>query len=195
MVTLTGSATVTITASSPRSPHGDGMVGDDGNDEDWCSINEAARRLGVTPTAIRNRIKRGTLQTKPNGNHGRLVRVPRPVPSPIPLTVPEAVPPIVPDTVPLTVTETFQARIADLEARADELRADVERERGERLQERERADRLTSEVANLARQLASTVEEAAVRERALTKAGEEAIALRMELEALKSRPWWRRLVG
>src|SRR4051794_32688410 len=45
-------------------------------DDDWCSINEAARRLSVTPTAIRNRIKRGTLKTKPNGNHGRLVRVP-----------------------------------------------------------------------------------------------------------------------
>jgi hypothetical protein len=171
------------------------MVDDNDNDDVWCSINEAARRLGVTPTAIRNRIKRGTLQTKPNGNHGRLVRVPRPISSPIPLTVPDTVPPIVSDTVPLTVTQTFQARITDLEARADELRLDVERERTERLQERERADRLTDEVANLARQLARTVEEAAARERALTKAGDDAIALRMELEALKSRPWWRRLVG
>ena len=45
-------------------------------DNDWCSVNEAARRLGVTATAIRNRIKRGTLDTRPNGNFGRLVRVP-----------------------------------------------------------------------------------------------------------------------
>jgi hypothetical protein len=48
-------------------------------DEDWCSINEAARRLSVTPTAIRNRIKRGTQPTRPNGNLGKLVKVPRTV--------------------------------------------------------------------------------------------------------------------
>jgi hypothetical protein len=46
-------------------------------DEDWCSIAEAARRLGVTPAAIHNRIRRGTLPTRPNGNHGKLVKVPR----------------------------------------------------------------------------------------------------------------------
>jgi hypothetical protein len=59
--------------------------------EEWCSINEAARRLGVTPTAIRNRIKRGTLEHRPNGNVGKLVRVPSTatltVPKPVPLTV------------------------------------------------------------------------------------------------------------
>jgi hypothetical protein len=178
-----------------------GTVMDHDND-DWCSINEAARRLGVTPTAIRNRIKRGTLQTRPNGNHGRLVHVPRPVPSPVPLPVTDTVPDTMPDMVPLTVAETYQARIADLEARADELRADVERERGERFQERERADqervradRLTDEIAALARRLANTVEEAAARERAVATAKEEAVAIRTEIEALRARPWWRRLVG
>ena len=39
---------------SDHDPHGEGHAADDG----WCSVNEAARRLGVTPTAIRNRIKR-----------------------------------------------------------------------------------------------------------------------------------------
>ena len=43
-----------------RDPHGDA--------DEWLSINAAARRLGVTATAIRNRIKRGTLETRPNGN-------------------------------------------------------------------------------------------------------------------------------
>jgi hypothetical protein len=55
-------------------------------DDDWCSIDEAARRLGVTATAIRNRIKRGTLEDLPNGNFGRLVRVPLPVPGTVTLT-------------------------------------------------------------------------------------------------------------
>src|SRR4051794_3075543 len=71
-------------------------------DDEWCTVNEAARRLGVTATAIRNRairnrVKRGTLETRPNGNFGRLVRVPRtvtltpeePVPGTLPLTVEE----------------------------------------------------------------------------------------------------------
>ncbi len=55
-------------------------------DEEWLTIKAAARRLAVTPTAIRNRIKRGTLQTRPNGNFGRLVRVPLTVTQPVPLT-------------------------------------------------------------------------------------------------------------
>jgi hypothetical protein len=48
-------------------------------DEDWCSIAEAARRLGVTPAAIHHRVRRGTLPTRLNGNHGKLVKVPRTV--------------------------------------------------------------------------------------------------------------------
>src|SRR3954453_2486504 len=70
-------------------PHGESHPTDNQADDGWCSVNEAARRLGVTPTAIRNRIKRRTLETKPNGNYGHLVRVP--VPEPVPLTVPEPV--------------------------------------------------------------------------------------------------------
>ena len=39
----------------------------------------------MTPTAIRNRIKRGTLEVR-NGNFGRLVRVPLTVPATVTLT-------------------------------------------------------------------------------------------------------------
>jgi hypothetical protein len=95
-------------------------------------------------------------------------------------------PPEAPEVVAL------RARLVDLEARAAELRADLEREReetarerGERLQERERAERLSGEVAALARDLARSVEAGADRER----------ALQAELAALRSRSWWRRLVG
>ena len=46
-----------------------------GGDGDWCSVSEAARRIGVTRAAIQNRIRRHTLDTMTD-NHGRpLVRV------------------------------------------------------------------------------------------------------------------------
>jgi hypothetical protein len=90
---------------------------DHDDDKDWCSINEAARRLRVTPTAIRNRIKRGTLQTKPNGNHGRLVRVPLPVSLPVTVTVPDTVI----GTVTGTVTPTVDPLVTELRAQIGNL--------------------------------------------------------------------------
>jgi hypothetical protein len=47
-----------------------------GDENGWCSVSEAARRLGVTRSAIYSRINRKTLETMTD-NHGRpLVRVP-----------------------------------------------------------------------------------------------------------------------
>src|SRR5215203_7422704 len=101
-------------------------------DNDWCSVNEAARRLGVTATAIRNRIKRGTLDTRPNGNFGRLVRVPRTVT----LTPKEPVPGTVPLTPQERVTLTVLAdHVTTLKAALVKLEAEAKRER-------ERADGL-----------------------------------------------------
>jgi hypothetical protein len=93
------------------------------DDDDWCSINEAARRLAVTPTAIRNRIKRGTLPIRPNGNFGKQVKVPRTVTG----TVEEPVPGTVEERVALTVMltvlgehiETLKAALAKAEAAAE----------------------------------------------------------------------------
>ena len=42
----------------------------------WLTVAEAARRLGVTPKAIRNRIKHHSLLSRPRGNAGREVFVP-----------------------------------------------------------------------------------------------------------------------
>lgn len=42
---------------------------------EWLSINAAARRLGVTPKAIRGRIERGTIEWRAAGNRGREVLV------------------------------------------------------------------------------------------------------------------------
>src|SRR3954451_19488665 len=42
----------------------------------WVSVREAARRLGVTPKAARDRIKHGSLEARPKGNLGREVLLP-----------------------------------------------------------------------------------------------------------------------
>src|SRR4051812_14271370 len=88
-----------------------------------CSTNEAARRLSVTPTAIRNRIKRGTLKTKPNGNHGRLVRVPLPVIPTVTLPVSLTGSDTVPGTVTRTVSDTVPLTLPD--PLVPELRAQI----------------------------------------------------------------------
>src|SRR5215218_9921785 len=92
---------------SDLDPYGEGHAADDG----WCSVNEAARRLGVTPTAIRNRIKRRTLKTKPHGNHGRLVWVPRPVLPTVALPAPLTPTDTVSDTVALPVSDTVSGTV------------------------------------------------------------------------------------
>jgi len=42
----------------------------------WVTVAEAARRLGVTPRAVRNRMKRDTLHSRARGNEGREVFLP-----------------------------------------------------------------------------------------------------------------------
>lgn len=111
-------------------------------EQDWCSVSEAARRLGVTPTAIRNRIKRGTLEHRPNGNQGKLVRVPRTVL----LTVLPSVPKPLGGTVPPTVPDLYAGEIKALRDLADERLARIERAES-------RADRLEGEVDRLRAEL------------------------------------------
>jgi hypothetical protein len=48
---------------------------DDTGDGDWVTVSEAARRLGISPRAIRGRILRRTIEWKAAGNAGRLVLV------------------------------------------------------------------------------------------------------------------------
>ena len=47
----------------------------DGPGVEWLTIAAAARRLGVSPRAIRGRILRKTIEWKATGNTGRLVLV------------------------------------------------------------------------------------------------------------------------
>ena len=44
-------------------------------DGEWLPVSTAARRLGISPRALRGRIDRGTVQWKQAGNTGKLVLV------------------------------------------------------------------------------------------------------------------------
>ena len=83
---------------------------------------------------------------------------------------------------------TLKARINELEAQLVKAEASAATHRDDFERERERCDRLTMELmrANIetmnAKEAAATAKEAAAR-------------LEAELTALRSRPWWRRLMG
>ena len=51
----------------------DGSGSDPGGE--WLTVAAAARRLGISPRAIRGRIRRGTIEWRPLGNTGREVLV------------------------------------------------------------------------------------------------------------------------
>ncbi len=167
-----------------------GTLMDREDDKDWCSINEAARRLKVTPTAIRNRIKRRTLETKPNGNHGRLVRVPLPVPLMVPVTVTDTGS----DTVALTVTDTVRLTvpptvsdpvIPELRTQIAALETRLKATQDELLAMAQKVGATESEVIALQAQAADL------------KADRDAWRQQSERLAVSTerRPWWRRLTG
>lgn len=112
-------------------------------DDDWCTVAEAARRLGVTPTAIRNRMKRKSLEMRRNGNIGWLVHVPKPSPSPVPEPRESPLPE------PVThggdrVIEAQERHIQDLQRWLDQAREDAgrERTRADQLQAQHTADQV-----------------------------------------------------
>ena len=172
-------------------------------DDDWCTVNEAARRLGVTATAIRNRLKRGTLDTRPNGNFGRLVRVPRTVHPTVTLTPAEPVPVTVPLTpeerVTLTVTLTvLEDHVATLKGALGKAELAGERAGQERDAANERARLAEAEAATVPA-LRETVE---ALKTALASSRDQTAEIRAERDRLltrehlrESRRWWRRLVG
>src|SRR6476661_3675620 len=53
-----------------------------GEAEEWVTVAEAARRIGITPKAVRERIRHGSVRWKANGNVGRLVLVTEPAREP-----------------------------------------------------------------------------------------------------------------
>ena len=183
---------------------------------EWLTYAEFGERIGVTRDAARCRASRLRLRRQ-IGNDGK-ARVA------VDLDEVELNPPkaptrssggdpamIAPDDHP---DGDWLPDMKELLAKAE---ATAERERTERLQERERADRLAGEVADLARQLAKLVEEAGARERDLQARMMEADQARTELAVMQERmaraehdrdrvaaelaahlnrvPWWRRLLA
>ncbi len=158
----------------------------------WLTYTDAASALGMTTESVRQRARREHWR-KQLGNDGKaLVLVPADTGRSPGGDAPNEPPASRPARRPDSDTALMQARIGDMERHAQELRADLERERLERGQERERAESLVGEVANLARELARIAEEAAGRERELQGRVTAAEAALIEIRA---RSWWRRLVG
>ena len=164
---------------------------DDGGDKDWRSINEAARCFKVTPTAIRNRIKRGTPKTKPNGNHGRLVHVPLPVPPtvvlPVTLTGSDTVTPTVADTVTLPGIPTPDPLVPELRAQISALEMRLRPTQDELIAMAQKVEAPESEIAALQ---AQAIEIRADREAWRQEAERLAVPAPVE-----RRTRWRRLAG
>lgn len=115
-------------------------------DGEWVTVAEAARRLGITPRAIRSRIKHHSLLSRPRGNQGQEVLVTDD------METGEDPPGEAPATVALMVqVARLEERLAGAEASAAGLRADLERRERDQAAVtadlRAQRDRLTAELA------------------------------------------------
>ena len=172
---------------------------------DWETYADAAERLGMTADAVRHRARRLHWR-RMRANDGRTL-----------IMVPEDIEPIErsddhpmndsaidrssPDhTVDQSGTiDALQERIADLQADLERERQEhssaIARERDERLAERRHNSALTNQLIE-AEKAKSEIEKAAAL--AQTEASHHAAKieeLRETLAEMRSRSWWRRLVG
>src|SRR3954471_5766566 len=153
---------------------------------EWLTYAEFGERIGVTRDAARWRASRLRLRGQ-IGNDGK-ARVAVDLDE-MELNPPKALarssgsdPPMI--TLDDHPDGDWLPNMRELLAKAE---ATAERERTERLQERERADQLAGEVIDLARQLAKLVEEAGVRERDLQVRMMEADQARTEVAVIQER--------
>lgn len=109
-------------------------------DGEWLTIAAAARRLRISPRAIRGRIDRGTIEWRAAGNTGKLVLI---RPADASADGPEDDPQDEIDRLKEELTESRLAQ-ARLEERARLLRESLERERA-------RVDALEEEMREMRR--------------------------------------------
>lgn len=165
-----------------------------GDGDEWITLGEAAKRLGVTRAAVYGRASRGTLQTKARGNRGLLISWPPPnEPGPSPQRHGDG---NGDDQGDVTATVTGDgngdgALVAELRSRIAALEAEREAllEAGDHLvdqlgEARERAARLEGEAEGKV-QIINELRQALDHERARAD----------RLEAELRRPWWRRWIG
>src|SRR4051812_16593108 len=109
---------------------------------EWVSVSEGGRRLGISPRAVRNRIKHKSLVARPKGNTGREGFLPEGTQTTdatreAPGTPPQEAPRDTPGTVELQLLVArleerlvaAETREADLRAAIADLRASLEHER------------------------------------------------------------------
>ena len=180
----------------------------------WLTYSDAAALLGMTVDSLRHKARR-ECWGKRLGNEGKaLVLVPLDAlppagdaPGGMGGDPPGDAPAVRPAKRPASPPEhdavaMHLARIADLEQRIAELRRDLDtarqdrdRERDERQVERDRADRVTAEIAEIAKQFAALTASATAGAQARETALEARIEAMRAEAALRDRPWWRRLAA
>jgi len=172
----------------------------------WLTYADAAALLGMTVDSLRHRARRDHWGKRISNEGKALVLVPLDAvripaggapgetagdpPASRPATRPE------PDLVAVYVARIaeLERRIADLRTDLDGARQERDRERDERHAERDRADRITADLAEIARQFAAATLTAAAEGRARETVLEAKLdAARAEMAALRNRPWWARL--
>ncbi len=170
----------------------------------WLTYVDAAALLGMTVDSVRHRARREHWGKRISNEGKAMVLVPLDaVPAPAGDTpgqsggaTPATRVAKRPDVEGLAI---YVARIADLEQRIAELRTDLDgarqerdSERDSRIVERDRADRITADLAEIARQFAAVTAVSRTRETAVEA---KLDAARAEMAALRNRPWWTRVTS
>lgn len=154
------------------------------SDGEWLTYTEAARRLGTTPDAIRQRVKRGQMRGS-RGNDGR----PR-VWSDIRL-IGQATEQS-PNSPNRTESEMF-GQVRALESHVETLKGQVARAELQADEARKRAEDLSNRLVTTERERATDREARVVAEADRARLQAELERERAELARVR-RPWWRRLL-
>ena len=153
------------------------------SDGEWLTYTEAAKRLGTTPDAIRQRVKRGQMQGS-RGNDGR-PRVWAKERSTAQITEPSLIEPS-PDSPNRTESEQ-SGQVKALEGRIETLERELARAQGQ-------ADRAIKRAEDLGDRLVDAEMSRTEDKAARTVAEAEVNRLRTELEQAQRR-WWHRWLG